>query len=72
MTRIIRIGLRPSSASRPDSELYIQQTNAPDNSEYDRCAYQLCSCPTDRVKCRIPTARIKMTRNGRSHHSAFQ
>eukprot|EP00959_Pyramimonas_sp_CCMP1952_P165168 3452285-Pyramimonas_sp.AAC.1 len=36
------------SRSRPSSELWIPQANAPD--ECGRCAYQHCSCPEARVK----------------------
>eukprot|EP00959_Pyramimonas_sp_CCMP1952_P245410 5129309-Pyramimonas_sp.AAC.1 len=34
--------------SRPSSDLCIQQANAPDDSECDRCAHQLSSCPEAR------------------------
>eukprot|EP00959_Pyramimonas_sp_CCMP1952_P409874 8590028-Pyramimonas_sp.AAC.2 len=38
------------------------ETNASDDSGPIRCAYQLCSYPTARVKFRKPTALVKMTR----------
>eukprot|EP00959_Pyramimonas_sp_CCMP1952_P361613 7573327-Pyramimonas_sp.AAC.1 len=66
MTRIIRTGWGPSSASRPSSDLWVRQANAPGHSESISCAHQLCRCPEAGVILRIPTARIKMTRNGRS------
>eukprot|EP00959_Pyramimonas_sp_CCMP1952_P135357 2832131-Pyramimonas_sp.AAC.1 len=59
LTRIIRIGLR---TYQPSLDLWIQQANASDHSECDRNAYQHCSCPTARVKLKIPTTRIKFTR----------
>eukprot|EP00959_Pyramimonas_sp_CCMP1952_P193136 4038786-Pyramimonas_sp.AAC.1 len=35
----------PSSVSRPSSDLWVEQANAPDHSELISCANQLCSCP---------------------------
>eukprot|EP00959_Pyramimonas_sp_CCMP1952_P306442 6413570-Pyramimonas_sp.AAC.1 len=53
-------------------DLWIQQANAPAHSTSISCAYQLCSCPKALVMIRKPSSRVKMTRNGRSRHSAFR
>eukprot|EP00959_Pyramimonas_sp_CCMP1952_P126535 2646556-Pyramimonas_sp.AAC.1 len=59
------------TASRPSSDLWVQQANAPNHSTSISCAYQLCSCPEARVMFRKPSSRVKMTRNGRSRLPAF-
>eukprot|EP00959_Pyramimonas_sp_CCMP1952_P223219 4666588-Pyramimonas_sp.AAC.1 len=56
MTRTIRAVLRPSSGSRPSSELWITQANAPD-------VFKSIHVTTSTVApYRKPTAPLKMTR----------